>query len=104
MSGVLVGFAGMTHLGVNSAAAALARGFRVVGYDPDREVIEASLKIIGTRPPHEARVLRIRNTLTLEELEVSEACLNEKRGPTPFSVLGAPHDLAYDAAGNLTPL
>ncbi|TMH76749.1 MAG: GDP-mannose dehydrogenase, partial [Betaproteobacteria bacterium] len=41
MSGVLVGFAGMTHLGVNSAAAALARGFRVVGYDPDREVIEA---------------------------------------------------------------
>ena len=41
MSDVLVGFAGMTHLGVNSAAAALARGFRVVGYDPDREVIEA---------------------------------------------------------------
>ncbi len=40
MSDVLVGFAGMTHLGVNSAAAALARGFRVVGYDPDREVIE----------------------------------------------------------------
>jgi hypothetical protein len=75
-----------------------------VHFETDREVIEASLKIIGTRPAHEARVLRIRNTLTLEELEVSEACLNEKRGPTPFSVLGAPHDLAYDAAGNLTPL
>ena len=40
MSRILVGFAGMTHLGVNSAAAALARGFRVVGYDADREVIE----------------------------------------------------------------
>jgi UDPglucose 6-dehydrogenase len=40
MSNVLVGFAGMTHLGVNSAAAALARGFRVVGYDANREVIE----------------------------------------------------------------
>jgi UDPglucose 6-dehydrogenase len=40
MSRFLVGFAGMTHLGVNSAAAALARGFRVVGYDADREVIE----------------------------------------------------------------
>jgi UDPglucose 6-dehydrogenase len=40
MSGILVGFAGMTHLGVNSAAAALARGFRVVGYDADRDVIE----------------------------------------------------------------
>jgi len=40
MSGVLVGFAGMTHLGVNSAAAALAHGFRVVGYDADAGVIE----------------------------------------------------------------
>lgn len=40
MSGILVGFAGMTHLGVNSAAAALARGFSVVGYDADRDVIE----------------------------------------------------------------
>jgi UDPglucose 6-dehydrogenase len=36
----LIGFAGMTHLGVNSAAAALARGFPIVGYDPDQGVIE----------------------------------------------------------------
>ncbi|HKC53307.1 MAG TPA: nucleotide sugar dehydrogenase [Burkholderiales bacterium] len=40
MSGIQVGFAGMTHLGVNSAAAALARDFGVVGYDADRDVIE----------------------------------------------------------------
>jgi UDPglucose 6-dehydrogenase len=40
MSGVVVGFAGMTHLGVNSAAAAAARGFRVVGYDADAAVIK----------------------------------------------------------------
>lgn len=35
-----VGFAGMTHLGVNSAAGALVRGFDVVGYDADRAVID----------------------------------------------------------------
>jgi len=40
MSRRLIGFAGMTHLGVNSAAAALARGFGVVGYDADRNLIE----------------------------------------------------------------
>lgn len=34
-----VGFAGMTHLGVNSAAAALARGFEVVGYDADLDAV-----------------------------------------------------------------
>jgi hypothetical protein len=75
-----------------------------VHFETDREVIESALKIIGMRPPHEARVMRIRNTLCLEELEVSEACLGEPRGPTPFSVVGAPHELSYDAAGNLAPL
>jgi UDPglucose 6-dehydrogenase len=39
MSGPVIGFAGMTHLGVNSAAAALQRGFGVVGYDADASVI-----------------------------------------------------------------
>ena len=43
-----IGFAGMTHLGVNSAAAALTRGFPVVGYDADRGVIEG---LQAGRPP-----------------------------------------------------
>lgn len=40
MSLPTVGFAGMTHLGINSAAAVAARGFDVVGYDDDQAVIE----------------------------------------------------------------
>jgi UDPglucose 6-dehydrogenase len=43
MSRPLIGFAGMTHLGINSAAGALARGFEVIGYDRDRGVV-ASLE------------------------------------------------------------
>jgi len=34
-----VGFAGLTHLGINSAAAAAERGFAVVAFDPDAAVI-----------------------------------------------------------------
>jgi UDPglucose 6-dehydrogenase len=34
-----VGFAGMTHLGINSAAGAVSRGFDVIGYDADTDVI-----------------------------------------------------------------
>jgi len=34
-----VGFAGLTHLGINSAAAAAERGFAVVAFDPDAVVI-----------------------------------------------------------------
>jgi UDPglucose 6-dehydrogenase len=36
----VVGFAGLTHLGVVSAVAAASKGFSVVGYDPDRGLVE----------------------------------------------------------------
>ena len=48
-----------------------------VHFDTDREVIDAALAIIGTRRPEEARIMRIRNTLCLEEMEVSESCLGD---------------------------
>ncbi len=35
----IVGFSGMTHLGLNSAAAAAERGFEIVCYDSDPEVV-----------------------------------------------------------------
>src|SRR5215831_12218280 len=38
MDAPVVGFAGMTHLGIVSAAAMAARGFDVVGYDPDESL------------------------------------------------------------------
>jgi UDPglucose 6-dehydrogenase len=39
MSPINVGFAGMTHLGINSAAATAARGFEVLGFDVDEAVV-----------------------------------------------------------------
>ncbi len=39
MTKPIIGFAGMTHLGINSAAAALGHGFETVCFDPDRSVI-----------------------------------------------------------------
>jgi len=41
MSNAVVGFAGMTHLGLVSAAATAAHGFAVIAYDADAELIEA---------------------------------------------------------------
>lgn len=40
MTQTTVGFAGMTHLGINSAAATAARDFHVIGYDADVGVIQ----------------------------------------------------------------
>lgn len=75
-----------------------------VHYDTDREVIDTALSIIGTRAPEQARVMRIRNTLMLQEVEASEPCLRELRKMTDFQMLAGPYDMAFDAEGNLPPL
>jgi hypothetical protein len=75
-----------------------------VHFDTDREILDAALKIIGAREPEEARIMHIKNTLSVQELEVSEPCLQLPRGPAPFDVLGAARPLAFDAAGNLPPV
>jgi len=75
-----------------------------VHFDTDREVIDAALAIAGRRQPEEARVLRIRNTLCLEEIQVSEACLNEPSRQTEFVPLGSARLLTFDRDGNLPAL
>jgi hypothetical protein len=72
-----------------------------VYFDTDREVVDAALKIIGTRPAESARVMRIRNTLSLEEIEISEPCLGEPRAHGKFRVLGTALPLAFGTDGNL---
>jgi hypothetical protein len=72
-----------------------------VHLDSDREVLEAALRIIGTRAPEQARIIHIRNTLKVEEVEVSEPCLQMPRGAVEFSVAGQPRAITFDADGNL---
>jgi hypothetical protein len=78
--------------------------FVPVHFASDREVLDAALAIIGTRAPEQALLLRIRNTLALEEVEVSEACLDQPEAQTAFQPLGPARPLRFDAAGNLPPL
>ncbi|NBR41226.1 MAG: GDP-mannose dehydrogenase, partial [Alphaproteobacteria bacterium] len=41
MDQLVIGFAGLTHLGVNSLAAAAERGFNVLGFDENPETVDA---------------------------------------------------------------
>lgn len=75
-----------------------------VHYETDREVLDAALSIIGTRPAEQARIMHIRNTLLLEDVEISEPCVQELRPMTDFVVVGDPHELRFDATGNLPPI
>ncbi|MBY0526336.1 MAG: nickel-dependent lactate racemase [Gemmataceae bacterium] len=74
-----------------------------VHMETDREVIDAALAIIGTRMPEEARILRIRNTLLVEEVEVSGPCLDDPHRATDFEVINSAQPLMFDAQGNLPP-
>jgi hypothetical protein len=73
-------------------------------YDTDREAIEAALSCIGLTPPENARVLRIRNTLMLGEIEVSEAFMPEVAKRGDLTPLGDPAELRFNVAGTLRSL
>jgi hypothetical protein len=90
---------------INCLTAGYPEGaFIPVHFATDREVLDAALAIIGTRAPEEARLLRIQDTLHLDELEVSEAVLADPEPQTSFTPLGRPRPLAFDEAGMLPPL
>jgi len=74
-----------------------------VHFETDREVLDAALAIIGNRPAESARVMHIRNTLCLEEIEVSEPLLGQGNGSKQWSVLSHGRPPAFDGQGNLSP-
>jgi hypothetical protein len=87
---------------INCLTAGYPYGANIPVYlDTDRQVLDAALAIIGTRPPEEGRLLRIRNTLRVEEVDVSEAALAQVPAGVRFEPLGPPRPLAFDAEDNL---
>jgi hypothetical protein len=90
---------------INCITACAPNGAKVPAtYDTDREAVEAALSCIGLTPPDQARVIRIKNTLTLGEIDVSEALLPEVAKRGDLTPLGDPAPLAFDAASRLVPL
>ena len=70
-------------------------------YETDAEILEAALPMIGLRPPAEARILWIRNTLQLAEAECSSALLEEVGRRPDLEVASALRPLPLDREGNL---
>ncbi len=70
-------------------------------FETDRELLDASLAIIGLVEPQQAKLLWIKNTLNLEEVECSAAFFNQARERPDLEVLTVLRDLPLDAAGNL---
>jgi hypothetical protein len=73
-------------------------------FETDHEAIETALSCIGLTPPESARVIRIKNTLLLGEIEISEAYLPEIAKRPDLTVLGDPVPLRFDVTGALAQL
>ncbi len=72
-------------------------------FDSDRKVLEAALSTCGLVEPPDARVMRIRNTLDVEEILVSEACEKEVARREELSVVEPPQEMQFDANDDLLP-
>jgi lactate racemase-like protein len=70
-------------------------------YETDREMLDAALPTIGLTPPEQAKMLWIKNTLELTEMECSAAYLEAARTVPNGEVISGLRALPFDSAGNL---
>ena len=80
------------------------RGGGPATHETDREAIETALSCIGLTAPENARVIRIKNTLMLGEIEVSEAYLPEVAKRGDLTPLGDPTPLGFEVTGTIARL
>jgi hypothetical protein len=72
-----------------------------VAFDTDREAVHAAFGMIGLTPSEPVRVVRIKNTLQLTEMDISEAMLPDVERNKQLTVTGEPSVLRFDSGGNL---
>jgi hypothetical protein len=72
-----------------------------IAFDTDREAIERTLASVGLEDTTTARVVRIESTLSVVEMDVSEALWNDVKMNPSLVAIGAPRAMAFDAEGNL---
>jgi hypothetical protein len=86
----------------NTLTATLTGGVKIpMPLRSDRLALQACLKTVNLADRSKARLVRIRNTLQLSEIEVSENMLPELRDDPRFEILGDSYPLSFDDNGNL---
>ncbi len=74
-----------------------------MAFETDREAVQVALGMIGLTPPEQATVVRIKNTLLLVEMDVSEALLPQVKAHERLSIVSGPAPLTFDTKGSLPP-
>jgi hypothetical protein len=69
--------------------------------EDDRDAILAAIKTCNARDLKQVRAVRIKNTLHLGEIYISEAMLAEAATHPEMEIIAPPAEMVFDAAGNL---
>ncbi len=73
-------------------------------FETDQEAIQVALGSIGLVPQEKSKIIRVKNTLQVDEVEVSEAYLEGFSRRPDLEILEGPRPMAFDKDGNLIPL
>ena len=69
----------------------------------DREAVEIATKCVGLIPKDKLKVMRIKNTALLSEVDVSQAYEAELAARRDLKVVVGKRTMGFDADGNLLP-
>ncbi len=71
--------------------------------ETDRQAIEAAIDSVGLIALDSLKVIRIKNTLDLNEVEVSVTYKDQIADRKDLEIISGPHAMHFNAEGNLTP-
>ena len=72
-----------------------------VDFETDKEILDQALPTIGLTEPPDAKILWIRNTLDLAEVECSQVYLPEAKRRDDLEIVSPLRPLPFDKTGNL---
>jgi hypothetical protein len=82
----------------------LEKGAVPMHFENDRQAIEVALNSIGLTSPPMSKMVRIKNTLRLDIVGVSEVYMDELRQRSDIDILSETEPMAFDRQDNLLPL
>ena len=87
---------------INSLTASTPTAIRTpIHFPTDRECIEKIAPTVGRTNLNEITIAWIRNSLELSDLALSETLTPQIESNPSLEIIGPPHELEFDAAGNL---
>lgn len=92
-------------MATNALAAMTPEKARIpISLPTDRDVVEAALKTIGAVEPPDARIVHIKNTLEMSELNISQALMEEAKDMKTLKQLKNLGPLSFNENGRLSPI